>query len=237
MATPPTRDQLLAVIAEVEELTRTLARFPELDRAQVLEILRWGRLRTPGARPTAPTQASLFAPPAAPVAAPAPVAVAEPAAKAELPVPPPAPALAPPRVEGGYERLHLATDGACRGNPGPASVGVVITTPDGQVVDSIARAIGKTTNNVAEYEAVRTGLIRAEQLGASSVLLRADSELVVKQLRGEYQVKNATLRPIYEAIKQLERRFSGGVKYQHVRRELNADADALANAALDQLEA
>jgi ribonuclease HI len=140
---------------------------------------------------------------------------------------------APASGEGGYARLIINSDGASRGNPGPASIGVILRAPDGAVVERVAMPIGRTTNNIAEYEAVRAGLLRARALGARSILLRADSELAIKQLRGEYRVKNEGLRPIYQAVKELERSFSGGVEYQHVRREQNAEADALANEALD----
>jgi ribonuclease HI len=183
----PSRQEILAVIAEVEGLDRTLSRFPGLRRDELLEIL--GHAAPPKPAPR-------------------------------------------PNVE--LKGLVLHTDGASRGNPGPAAIGVVLATPDGKVVESIAKTIGRTTNNVAEYEAVRAGLARARELGARSVLLRADSELVVRQLSGQYQVKNPGLRPIYEDVKRIERTFEGGVRYQHVRRELNVDADALANAALDQ---
>lgn len=131
--------------------------------------------------------------------------------------------------------LVINTDGASRGNPGPASIGVVLRGSDGAVVDTIARAIGRATNNHAEYEAVRSGLERARELGARKVHVRADSELAIRQLSGLYQVKNEKLRPLFEAVKKLERAFPSGVTYEHVRREQNADADALANEALDRL--
>ena len=131
------------------------------------------------------------------------------------------------------QKLTLYTDGASRGNPGPASIGVMIKDASGKVVDTIARAIGRQTNNIAEYAAVLAGLSRAKELGAQQVLLRADSELAIRQLTGVYKVKNEGLRPIFDAVKRLERSFPGGVRYEHVRREYNQEADALANQALD----
>lgn len=130
-------------------------------------------------------------------------------------------------------KVILSTDGASRGNPGPASIGVVLAAPDGRIIDTIARRIGRTTNNIAEYEAVRRGLERARELGAHSVHVRADSELAIRQLTGVYKVKNEALRPLFDEVKQLEAAFAGGVTFEHVRREYNRQADALANEALD----
>jgi len=129
--------------------------------------------------------------------------------------------------------LIINSDGASRGNPGPAAIGVVLRDVEGNVLDEIAECIGRATNNVAEYEAVRAGLERALALGAQSVHVRADSELSIRQLTGAYRVKNAGLKPIFDAVKELERKIPGGVTYEHVRREQNRLADALANQALD----
>jgi ribonuclease HI len=124
-------------------------------------------------------------------------------------------------------------DGAARGNPGPAGIGVVIARPDGTVIDTIARGLGETTNNVAEYIAVREGLRRAAELGAQEVLLRTDSRLLVEQLTGRYRVKAAHLKPLHAEILALVPRFAS-IQFEHVPRERNADADRLANVGVDR---
>jgi len=125
-------------------------------------------------------------------------------------------------------------DGGARGNPGPAAIGVVISEPDGAVIDELAEAIGVATNNVAEYRAVLRGLERAAALGAREVELVNDSELVARQLTGAYKVKHPSMRPLHaEAISSL-----GGFDRWRIRtvpRAQNARADALVNAALDGL--
>jgi ribonuclease HI len=132
---------------------------------------------------------------------------------------------------------HLAVvvncDGAARGNPGPAGIGVVIARPDGTVIDTIAQGLGETTNNVAEYIAVREGLRRAAQLGAQEVLLRTDSRLLVEQLTGRYRVKASHLKPLHAEILALVPRFAR-IRFEHVPRERNADADRLANDGVDR---
>jgi ribonuclease HI len=134
-----------------------------------------------------------------------------------------------------FPSLIIATDGASRGNPGPSSIGVVLATPDGKLVDTISKAIGRTTNNHAEYEAIRQGLVRARELGASQVCVRADSELVIRQLNGVYKIKNDALRPLFDEIRRAVIQFSEGVRFEHIRREHNRQADALANEALDRV--
>ncbi|HSQ22426.1 MAG TPA: ribonuclease HI family protein [Coriobacteriia bacterium] len=124
------------------------------------------------------------------------------------------------------------TDGGARGNPGPAGVGVVLRSPDGAIAAEGGAYLGETTNNVAEYEAVLWGLRAALAAGASHVEVRADSELVVKQMNGAYRVKSPGLRPLFLEAQQLRRRFER-VEFVHVRREANAEADALANRAMD----
>lgn len=130
--------------------------------------------------------------------------------------------------------LVIHTDGACRGNPGPSSIGVVIADENGTLLDELAEEIGVRTNNYAEYAAVIRGLERALELGAKHVHLRADSQLVIRQLEGVYRVKNEGIQPLYKMAKYLESKFERGVRYEHVRREENAEADALANLALDR---
>lgn len=148
-----------------------------------------------------------------------------------------------PEVEAGRQTGHRSlgiarevsiwTDGASRGNPGPAAIGVVIRGAGGETIAEIGRVIGTRTNNFAEYEAVRSGLEHALELGARKVILHADSELIIRQLTGLYRVKNAALRPLYESVKALEAKLESGITYKHVPREMNKDADRLANLALD----
>ena len=129
----------------------------------------------------------------------------------------------------------LWSDGAARGNPGPAGSGAILKTPEGKILSAESRYLGHTTNNVAEYRALLMGLERALSLGIRQIDVRADSELLIKQLRGEYRVKNEGLKPLHAEAKALLARFD---KFQltHVRRELNSEADQLANAGIDQRE-
>jgi ribonuclease HI len=127
-------------------------------------------------------------------------------------------------------------DGGARGNPGPAAIGVVVSAPDGAVLDEVAERIGVATNNVAEYRALLRGIERAAALGASEAQFVNDSELVAKQITGAYKVKHPAMKPLYEeAIAALGREFSGGWSIRSVPRAQNARADALVNEALDGL--
>lgn len=130
------------------------------------------------------------------------------------------------------ERLILWTDGGARGNPGPAGIGVVMTDAQGEVVAEIAEYIGEATNNQAEYRALIAGLTRAQELAATVVDIRMDSELVVRQLQGEYKVKNENMKPLYAQATALLKTFAR-YTIQHVRREQNTEADKLVNQALD----
>jgi len=132
-------------------------------------------------------------------------------------------------------RARLSTDGGARGNPGPAAYGYVLEASDGTVLDARGEAIGVATNNVAEYRALLAGLERAAELGVDELEVVSDSELLVKQMRGEYKVKNAALRELWEEAGRLARRLDR-VEYTAVRRELNELADALVNEALDRAE-
>jgi ribonuclease HI len=124
------------------------------------------------------------------------------------------------------------TDGAARGNPGPAGAGVCIREPSGAVIAERWRYLGEVTNNVAEYRALLLGLEEAREMGARHVEIRSDSELVVRQMRGEYRVRNSALRELYDRALTLEQAFDS-VEYVHLRREKNRDADRLANRAID----
>jgi len=131
--------------------------------------------------------------------------------------------------------LIIYTDGGARGNPGPAGIGVVITDEaTGKAIEEHSRYLGSTTNNQAEYQAAILGLERAVELGAQSVELVADSELMIKQARGEYKVKNAELAKRFLELKNLETRLAGRVTFRHVMRTRNKRADALANRAMDE---
>ena len=129
-------------------------------------------------------------------------------------------------------RLIVWTDGAARGNPGPAGIGVQITDADGTVIAEIAEGIGIATNNVAEYTAAIRGLERAAELHARDVLLRSDSRLIVEQLAGRYKVKNPRLQELHARARMLAAGLPR-VRYEHVPRERNTEADRLANAGVD----
>jgi len=131
------------------------------------------------------------------------------------------------------EVLTLEFDGGSRGNPGPAGIGVVVRAGDGTPLVTLGRFIGRATNNVAEYRALITALQQARELGAKKVVVRGDSELVVKQMRGEYRVKNADLRTLYDEAKGLIGQFAHAT-IDHNYRHKNALADKLANLAMDR---
>ena len=129
--------------------------------------------------------------------------------------------------------MTVACDGASRGNPGPAGAGAQITGADGSVLAEVAEGLGETTNNVAEYTAVIRGLERALELGATEVLLRSDSQLLINQLTGRYRVKTPHLQPLHRRVRELGARFDT-IEYEHVRRERNTEADRLANLGVDR---
>ena len=131
-------------------------------------------------------------------------------------------------------KARLSTDGGARGNPGPAAYGYVLEAEDGTVLDARGEAIGVATNNVAEYRALVAGLAKAVELGLDELEVVSDSELLVKQMRGEYKVKNAALQELNAAAEALARRV-GRVTYTAVRREHNELADRLVNEALDRI--
>jgi ribonuclease HI/probable phosphoglycerate mutase len=129
-------------------------------------------------------------------------------------------------------KLVVNVDGGSRGNPGPAAIGVVVRDQDGEVVADAAEPIGPATNNIAEYRALLRGIELAAEWGATELQLFGDSELVVKQIRGEYRVKDAGLKPLHAEARQALSAFSAW-SFDHVRREQNSEADALVNQALD----
>ncbi|TMB27227.1 MAG: ribonuclease HI family protein [Deltaproteobacteria bacterium] len=131
------------------------------------------------------------------------------------------------------KRVRVFSDGAARGNPGPAGAGAVVLDPRGRVLARVGKFLGKQTNNVAEYEGVILGLKSAKELGATEVEVRADSLLLIRQLEGAYQVKNAALKALHAKAKQLLRSFER-VDLRHVPREENTLADEMSNRAIDE---
>jgi ribonuclease HI len=129
-------------------------------------------------------------------------------------------------------RLLVWSDGAARGNPGPAGFGAVVTRPDGEVLAEIAEGIGVATNNVAEYRGAMAGLDKAAELGAEQVELRADSKLLIEQLAGRWRVKNPTLQRLHAELRRGMGRFRS-VELVHVPRAQNTHADRLANQGVD----
>jgi ribonuclease HI len=123
-------------------------------------------------------------------------------------------------------------DGAARGNPGPASYGVILRGPDGSAIDALGKHIGRTTNNIAEYYALIAALDAAAARGIRRLRIQSDSELLVRQMQGTYKVKSADLKPLHERAQKAARTLEFFV-IEHVPRERNREADALANQALD----
>ena len=130
------------------------------------------------------------------------------------------------------EKAILYTDGASRGNPGPAAIGAVIKDGQGRVLGKISRRIGRTTNNQAEYQAVIAALEEAIRLGVAGVVIKSDSELVVQQINGRYRVKNPALKPLHQRVRELQSLFQSFAIASIPRRQ-NTEADRLSNAALD----
>ncbi len=132
-----------------------------------------------------------------------------------------------------YLRLRVYCDGAARGNPGPAGAGAVLVEPNGQVVDKLGKFLGHQTNNYAEYQGLILGLKRARELAVREVEVFADSELMIRQLGGRYQVKSPSLRPLYLEALSVMNAFER-VKLVHVPREMNRAADEMTNRAIEE---
>jgi ribonuclease HI len=133
-------------------------------------------------------------------------------------------------------KLIVNVDGGARGNPGPAAIGAVVQSADGEMLEERGERIGVATNNVAEYRALLLGIELAAAQGASEVELVGDSELIVRQVKGEYKVKDATMRELHTEVKRALQPFEKWA-IRHVKREHNAEADRLVNAALDGADA
>lgn len=129
--------------------------------------------------------------------------------------------------------LIIYSDGAARGNPGPAGAGAVLSSRDGTPVATISKYLGEMTNNQAEYQALKLALEEALKLGAASISIKADSELMVRQLNGEYKVKNHSIKVVFREISAMLSKFESW-SVHHVPREQNSAADELANQAIDQ---
>jgi len=134
----------------------------------------------------------------------------------------------------GRDEWTLHCDGGARGNPGPGAAAWVLSAPDGREVEARAEYLGHVTNNVAEYRALIGGLEAAARAGALKLCIFMDSELVVRQMKGEYRVKHAGLKPLYAEARQAVGRFSK-IRFEAVRRERNARADQLVNETLDKV--
>jgi len=129
-------------------------------------------------------------------------------------------------------RVTVHVDGGSRGNPGPAAAGAVVTAADGEVLDRTGELLGEATNNVAEYRGLLLGIARARELGATEVEIFNDSELIAHQVNGRYKVKHADMKPLHaEALSALSAFESWSLT--PVRREQNAEADAIVNETLD----
>jgi ribonuclease HI len=143
------------------------------------------------------------------------------------------PLFEPPRKASSHRVLRVYSDGAARGNPGPAGAGAVVVDGAGQVLARRGRFLGSTTNNVAEYKGLLLGLEAAHELGARSVEVRADSQLLIRQLKGEYAVKHPGLKPLHAEALRLLGNFDK-VDLAHVPREENKLADEMSNRAIDE---
>lgn len=131
------------------------------------------------------------------------------------------------------ERLTLHFDGGSRGNPGPAGYGMVLSAEDGTPLVTIGSYVGNATNNVAEYRGLIRGMEEALKLGATRLRVVGDSELVIRQMRGEYKVRNAGLKPLFDRADELASKFSS-IEFEHTRRHNNSLADKLANLAMNK---
>lgn len=130
------------------------------------------------------------------------------------------------------KKLLLYTDGGSRGNPGPSGIGVIILDAGRKKVKELFKYIGETTNNIAEYSALVCALEEASAMNADEVVVYMDSELLVKQLSGEYKVKNADIKPLFEKALGILKQFSS-FEIKHIERARNKDADKLANRAIN----
>jgi ribonuclease HI len=196
--------QLLLAIAEHESLERTCAALG-LDLETARKLLRGAAVALRSEKPAKPP-------------------------KAVAPEPEPKPQIGD---SAGVLAMRVFSDGAARGNPGPAGAGAVLTDAKGNVLARLGHFLGRQTNNVAEYQGLILGLRRAQEMGAREVEVRADSQLMIRQLAGQYAVRNAALKPLHAEALRLLRGFA---RYglQHIPREQNSLADEMSNRAIDE---
>jgi ribonuclease HI len=211
--------ELLRFIAANEELPRALKRYPGHDRDSLGKLIAAAADRVEEAEAARETVAT------PPKGGPRPRRVAEADRGAAVE--------GREAARGRPPRARLYTDGAARGNPGPAGAGAVIVNADGHVVAKVGKFLGDSTNNVAEYWGLILGLRRARAMGIRSLEVLSDSELLVRQLSGQYQVKADHLRPLHAEAAELLRAFPD-VEVRHIPREENEQADAMSNRAIDE---
>lgn len=205
----PTDAELLRFIAANESLPQTLKEHPELTRETLQAALERAASALEARPPLAangPSDSGFFSTSSLPSSGPGVAA---------------------------QNRLRVYSDGAARGNPGLAGAGAVLVEPNGRVVERLGKFLGVQTNNYAEYMGLLLGLKRAKDLGVQEVEVFADSELMIRQLNGTYQVKSPSLRPLYEEVLELLNQF-GRFKLVHLPREMNAMADEMSNRAIDE---
>jgi ribonuclease HI len=206
----PSKTEVLQFIARNEPLGKTLARYPEITREQLCSLLRDAALlfhaEGKGITP-----------------------VEKLAELAESTLQPLEPALIPSKAR----KIRVFSDGASRGNPGPAGAGAVLIGDDGTIIAKIGKFLGNQTNNYAEYMGFLIGMEHALRQGATDVEAIADSELLVRQLQGTYRVKSENIRPLFEQAKQLLSRFRVAT-IRHVPRKENQLADEMSNRAIDE---
>ncbi|RKG77368.1 ribonuclease HI family protein [Corallococcus terminator] len=215
---PPSLVDLLRHIAREEPLTATVRAFRGLTREHLGQLLdEAADALAKGPPVSAPSEPALE-----PAAGSGPVAPS-PTVESAAPIAP----------GGGPTRVRVYSDGAARGNPGPAGAGAVLMDTQGVVIARLGKFLGHQTNNHAEYMGLLLGLQHARALGAREVEVYADSELLIRQLDGRYQVKSATLKPLFQEAQKLLKTFSK-VKLVHVPRAQNAEADEMSNRAIDE---
>jgi len=212
----PSPAEVLRFIAQHEPFERTLEAFPALARGDLASLME-NAARVYAAREQAALEKARAE------AAPAAETAAKPAAERPVRKVP----------AGAHRKLRIYSDGAARGNPGPAGAGAVLATPDGEIVERLGKYLGRNTNNYAEYMGLIIGLERAHELGAREVEVVADSQLLIRQLGGSYKVKAENLKPLYQEARALLERFDD-VRLVHVPREQNKDADEMSNRAIDE---
>ena len=197
--------QLLLAIAEHESLEKTCEALPGLSLDTARKLLK-GAAATLQKEPAAASKAK-------PAAASKHAVVRKP--------------------DGSATAVRVFSDGAARGNPGPAGAGAVLTDASGRVLARLGRYLGSQTNNVAEYQGLLLGLRHAQELGAREIEVRADSQLMIRQLQGRYQVKHPGLKPLHAEALRLLGTFQK-VQLEHIPREENSLADEMSNRAIDE---